>query len=247
MSKGIPHAAVRNALVGLAITAILPAMAHAADPNAPRDPNAPTVKNDTATRTPVQSAPTPARPALRTPASFTPQMPLHEAIDILRNCTNPPLGIIVLWRDLDAAGVYRDTPIGIDGLPGLRVGQYLDMLVLSLSAGASDKIGYTVHHGVITIATITALPAPKRITRVYDIRDLTAPPSNASIPMMGYGGMYGGQMMGLNGGYGGGLGTGYGMGSSSMPGGAYGSAGFPGVIGNSYGRTRARSSGPRGR
>ena len=216
--------------------AILPAMAYAADLNAPA-----------AGKTlPAQA---PVRPAPRTPASFTPQMPLSEAIDILRNSTSPPLNLIVLWRDLDAVGVYRDTPIGIDGLPGLRVGQYLDMLVLSLSAGASDRIGYVVHHGVITIATTTALPATKSITRVYDIRDLTAPPSNPSLPMMGYGGMYGGQMMGLNGGYGGGLGMGYGMGSSNRPGGygSYGSAGFPGGVGNSYGSTRIRSYGARGR
>jgi hypothetical protein len=179
-------------------------------------------------------------------------MPLSEAITILRTCTTPPLNLVVLWRDLDNAGIYRDTPIGIDGIPGLRVGQYLDLLVLSLSAGAADKIGYSVHQGVITIATTSSLPAPRHVTRVHDVRDLVAPPSTGFGGMgfggMGYGGMYGGQMMGLGGSYGGGLGTGYGLGSSYLPGGGLsGPGGFPGAVGNSYGGTRARSGVPRGR
>jgi hypothetical protein len=178
-------------------------------------------------------------------------MPLGEAIDILRNCTTPPLNIVVLWRSLDSVGIYRDTPIGIDGLPGLRLGQYLDLLVLSLSAGTSDKIAYTVHGGIITIGVITVLPAPRQVTRIYDISDLTAPPANYTLPPMGFGGgMYGNQMMGLTGGYGGGLGTAYGMGSPYLPGGSYGSnavGGLPGLIGSTYGGTRTRSGVPRSR
>jgi len=158
-------------------------------------------------------------------------MPLSEAVDILRNCTTPPLNIVVLWRSLDGAGVYRDTPIGLDGLPGLRVRQYLDMLVNSLSAGSLDKVGYTVQGGVVTIGTLAALPAPKFVTRVYDIRDLTAPPANYGLPMMGFGGMYGNPMMGAGG---------YGMGVSSMPGGSYIPGGIQGVVGNVSG---ARSPG----
>jgi len=192
------------------------------------------------------------RPAVRTPASFTPQMPFSEAVTILRTCTTPPLNLVVLWRDLEGAGIYRDTPIGIDGIPGLRVGQYLDLLVLSLSAGASDKIGYAVHQGVITVARTSSLPAPRYVTRVHDVRDLVAPPSTGFNSMgfggMGYGGMYGNQMMGLGGSYGGGLGTGYGLGSSYFPGGGLtGPGGLPGLVGNSYGGTRARSGLPRGR
>lgn len=256
MSSEFSHARARPAWVLSALVAALPALAYAGDPKALPDPNARATRKDVAARTPVQTSPKPpVRPAARTPASFTPEMPLSEAIDILRNCTNPPLSIVVLWRSLDGAGIYRDTPIGIDGLPGLRVGQYLDALVLSLSAGALDKIGYSIHGGVITIATTAALPVSRYTTRVYDISDLTAPPSNPSFPPlgfggMGYGGMYGNQMMGLGGGYGGGLGTGYGMGSPSLPGGFYGangSRGLPGLVGSAYGGTRTRSGVPRGR
>ncbi len=233
MSKGIPQVAVRNTWVWLAITVLLPAVMHAADPSAPPGRDAKAVKPATAQPS-VQPPPRPAvRPAGRTPASFTREMPLGEAVDILRNCTIPPLPIVVLWRDLDSAGIYSDTPIGIDGLPGLRIRQYLDMLVASLSAGAPAKVDYVVNRGVITIATTSALPVPKQITRVYDISDLTAPPSSASFSPMGFGGMgygsYGGQMMGP--------GMGYGMGSSYMPG-RYGIGGAenpPGLIGGSTG------------
>lgn len=248
MSNGIPHAAMRIVWALLIIMAALPGMACAAPPN----PNVSALEKSAAVRPATPPARgLPAQSTVQTPASFTPHMPLGEAIDILRNCTTPPLNIVVLWRSLEGAGIYKDTPIGIDGLPGLRVGQYLDLLVLSLSAGASDEIAYTVRGGVITMGTTSVLPASKQMTRVYDIRDLTAPPSNPSLaPMglggMGYGGMYGNQMMGLAGGYGGGLGAGYGMGSTYMPGGLTGSAGRPNGIGGLYGGTRTRSV-PRGR
>jgi len=253
MSKGnLPGN--RNTPLTLVIIASLVAAAYAADPNAPPDPNA-----SSGAKRPVAKASTtppvskPAPPAKRTPASFTRDMSFGEAIDILRNCTTPPLNIVVLWKEVgENAGIYKDTPIGIDGIPGLRVGQYLDLLVLSLSAGASDKIGYAVHQGVITVARTSSLPAPRYVTRVHDVRDLVAPPSTGFNSMgfggMGYGGMYGNQMMGLGGSYGGGLGTGYGLGSSYFPGGGLtGPGGLPGLVGNSYGGTRARSGLPRGR
>ena len=255
MSRGIPHAIVRNTWVGVAVATLLPVVVHAAASNTSPAPNETTIaaKADAArqpakpptpssaipekTNTAPKTAPSPAKPVLRagvrTPASFTQEMPLSEAIDILKNCTNPPLPIVVLWRDLDGAGIYRETAIGIDGIPGLRLSQYLDLLVLSLSAGATADIGYTVHHGVITIASTSALPATKPITRVYDITDLVSPPSSP-FPPMGFGGMYGGQMMGPAGSYGGGLGMGYGMGSSYTPGTAYGrnrAGGLPGIVG----------------
>jgi hypothetical protein len=233
MSTGIPQAAVRNTWAWAVVMALLPAMARAGAPSAPPDPNAnskPAVKADAAQPSKQPQSKPVLRPGVRTPASFTREMPLSEAIDILRNCTDPPLPIVVLWRDLDSAGIYQNTPIGIDGIPGIRLRQYLDLLAASLSAGAPAEVGYVVHHGVITIATTTALPASKQITRVYDVSDLTAPPSNPFMPM-GYGGLYGGQMTGPAGGYGSGLGMGNGRGSSYMPGGYNGAGGLPGLLG----------------
>jgi hypothetical protein len=168
-------------------------------------------------------------------------MPLGEAIDILRNSTTPPMNIVVLWRDLENAGVYRDTPIGIDGVPGLKVGQCLDLLTASLSAGASVKLGYVVRNGAVVVATTDGLPAPQMMARVYDISDLVAEPARYALPPFGFGGMgYGRAIMGSAGGYGGAFG-GYGPGASYLPGNSYGANGIrslPGFVGSTYGGTR---------
>jgi hypothetical protein len=240
----------------LVIIAFLATAGYAAEPNKPPDPNASAAGKKSVAkalaRSPVSK---PAPPAKRTPASFTRDMSFSEAIDILRNCTTPPLNIVVLWKEIEEnAGIYKDTAIGIDGIPGLRVRQYLEMLVLSLSGGASAKLGYAVNNGVVTIATIDSLPVPKRVTRVYDISDLVAEPANYFFPPMGFGmgfggpmmgqfGGYGGPMMGQFGGYGGGLGGGYGYspGMSYVSTGPYGptrDAGLSGVVGSVNGRTR---------
>jgi hypothetical protein len=113
----------------------------------------------------------------------------------------------VLWRPLNSAGVYADTPIGIDGVAGLRASQILDLLALSLSAGASAKIGYVVDKGVITISTTDTLPTPKPVARIYDVSDLVAPPARYSLQSMGFGMGYAGSMTPL-GGYPGNLGAG---------------------------------------
>lgn len=237
MSQRIQHATVRSAWIGVVLVTLSSTVVYAVTTASPTPTANATVKpNGVQPLKPPDIKPV-LRPAARTPASFTRDMPLSEAIEILQNCTTPPLPIVVLWRDLDGAGIYHDTPIGIDGIPGLRLSQYLDMLVLSLSAGASTEIGYRVHRGVIMIASTPALPVSKQITRVYDIRDLTSPPSNP-FPMMGFGGLYGGPMMGTGGGSGG-PGMGYmGMGSSYMPGGGYGMTGLGGFPGAAGGVTR---------
>ena len=160
------------------------ACALAAEPNSPPAPAGPPAP----TRPSVATAPSVAPPTARTgvnpaprqkktPASFTRDMPLSEAIDILRNATTPPLNIVVYWKDLRTnAEIYRETPIGFDGLPGLRLGQSLEILLTSLSATSPTRIDYTVDHGVIVIATANALPVRRRASRVYDITDLAAPP-----------------------------------------------------------------------
>ena len=48
----------------------------------------------------------PRRTVRANPATFTPEMPFGEAIQILRNSTRPPLNIIVLWKEIgDNAGI----------------------------------------------------------------------------------------------------------------------------------------------
>lgn len=112
------------------------------------------------------------------PSSFTPDMTFEEAINILRNSTVPKLNIAVLWKDLEQnADIYRDTPIGIKGVSKVPLRTHLKLLLLSVSAGGSDKLGYVVDDGVIIIATQDSLPK-KMKTRVYDITDLVSAPAN---------------------------------------------------------------------
>lgn len=147
------------------------------------------------------------------PSSFKPEMPFREAINILRNCTTPPLNIVVLWRDLsENADITQVTPIGMDGVSGVSLKTHLNLLLMSLSSGSLTPLGYIIDDNVIIIGTKDRLPK-KMVTRLYDISDLTAPPS------------MGGMMPGM--------GMGIGMGMGMMP---YGTNGIPGGI-QQYGNT----------
>ena len=136
-----------------------------------------------------------SRAMLMDPSTFTPQMPLSEAVDILRNSTSPRLNISVLWKDLEEnADIYPDTPIGIDGVTGVSLSRHLKSLVDGISGGAREKLGYVVEDGVIVIATLPSLPK-RMVTRAYDITDLVGQPSTG-FPQFGFG-MPGMGMMGL--------------------------------------------------
>ncbi len=156
------------------------------------------------------------------PSSFKPDMPFSEAIDILRNSTFPRLNIVVLWKDLEEnADIYRETPIGTDGLSRVPLRTHLKILLMSVSAGGAEKLGYVVDEGVIIIATRSSLPR-KVVTRIYNITDLVSAPANYRLRPgfgmpFGFGGMPNGGMMPFGG-------TGFtGQGSYSSPNrGAYG-------------------------
>jgi hypothetical protein len=166
----------------------------------------------------AQKKTAPAKPT-KTPLSFRPDMPLREAVDILRNSTVPPLNIVVLWKDLDEkADITEDTPIGITGIPGATIKTHLNLLLLSLSTGGIAKLGYTIEDGVIIIATKDSL-AQKMVTRTYDISDLVAPPSGTMMPGIGMG-------MGI------GMGIGMGMPFGGMM--PYGMNGMLGGISSAY-------------
>jgi hypothetical protein len=139
----------------------------------------------------VVKKPKKARPthSALTPAAFTPEMPLEEAIDIIRHTTHPPLNIVVLWKDLaNNADIYRDTAIGMEGVSGVRLRTLLDLLLTAVAGGNSVKLGYTIRHGVITIRTRHTI-RPKPQTRVYDVSDLVHPPANYFFPWLGLGNM----------------------------------------------------------
>lgn len=113
------------------------------------------------------------------PSAFTPQMPLVDALDILRDSTEPRLKIVVLWNDLaQNADVHRYTPIGIDGLSGISLGMSLELLLMSVSATSAAKLDYVVKSGVIIIATKYSLPREEMVTRIYNVSCLVHKPAD---------------------------------------------------------------------
>lgn len=102
---------------------------------------------------------------------FTPNMSFAEAIEQIKHCVEPPLPIVVIWKDLyDNADIERTTPINMDELSGVSPKAALKLLLASVSGGY-DRLGYIVEDGIIMIATVDSLP-DKFETRVYDISDL---------------------------------------------------------------------------
>jgi len=188
-------------------------------------------------------------------SALTPVMTLSEAIEELKNSVEPPLKIVVLWRDLsESATIEPDTPINMDGIPAIRLGTGLENLLKAVSGGFVD-LDYVVQNGVITIATVDSLPS-KMVTRVYDVTDLLGQPAQFRMGMLGMGmmggGMGGGYGGGGMGGYGGGMGGyggggmggggyggggmgGYGGGMGGYGGGGYGGGGYGGMSGGGYG------------
>jgi hypothetical protein len=102
---------------------------------------------------------------------FTPGMSFAEAIEQIKYCVDPPLPIVVIWKDLlDNADIDRTTPIEMDAISGVSPGAALRLLLASVSGGY-DRLGYIVEDGIIMIATVESLPE-RWETRVYDIADL---------------------------------------------------------------------------
>ncbi|MCH8217798.1 MAG: hypothetical protein IH892_13625, partial [Planctomycetes bacterium] len=72
-------------------------------------------------------------------STLSPETSVREAVELLRNSVDPPLKIVVLWRDLeDNAEVDPDGPVEMDSLADVRLGTALDSLVLALGAGFYD-------------------------------------------------------------------------------------------------------------
>lgn len=171
--------------------ALFTSIAFCADPNSKSASAKSQVKKQSQKQTAQVTKP---RPTM-SPSSFTPDMPLREAIEILRNSTVPPLNISVLWKDLEEnADITQDTPIGINGVTGVTLKTHLNLLLAALSAGGLAELGFTVDSGVIIIATKKSL-SKKLVSRTYDIADIVAPPSGTTMGMgMGMGMMPYGNM-----------------------------------------------------
>ncbi len=111
-------------------------------------------------------------------SQLSPTMPFSEAIEILKNSVDPPLNIVVLWRELlDNAEIERGTEINMDGMHQVRLGMALELLLKAVAGNSADLV-YVVNDGVITITTIDSLSSWME-TRVYDIPGFFHPAGDA--------------------------------------------------------------------
>ena len=108
---------------------------------------------------------------------LTPEMPVAEAFDHIKNAVSPPLPLVVMWKELlDNCEIEPTTPIDMEGLPEARLRVNLKALVEAIGGG-SFKVSYQVEDGVVivrdaerqTVQTPPAVPT----TRI-DIQDLAA-------------------------------------------------------------------------
>jgi len=104
-------------------------------------------------------------------SELQPEVSASEGFDIIRNVVDPPLNIVVLWKDLlDMGDIEPTTPIDMDGLPEIKLGTAFESLLQALGGGFT-QLDYMVESGVIKVGTVGAIPK-KLVTRIYDVSDL---------------------------------------------------------------------------
>jgi len=110
-------------------------------------------------------------------SALNPQMPLQEAIALLKNSVEPPLQIVVLWNVLAPINVDPTTEVGIDGLPNVRLETALDLLLKNI-VSTGPKVVYRIEGEVIVIGPESKLqesPASREPPQVeIDVRTLAA-------------------------------------------------------------------------
>ena|GEM_PF-847906 len=100
------------------------------------------------------------------------EMPFSEAIQVLKGSVDPPLKVVVIWRDLyENADIEPTTPINMEGLTQISLGAALELLLKSVSSSTGIGLRYAVKTGVITIGTDQTV-RPTLETRIYEIGGL---------------------------------------------------------------------------
>lgn len=105
----------------------------------------------------------------RTPVRFN-ESPFENVVQFLQAVTL--LNIDVDWASMDALSVQRDKPITLN-LTNVPIRTVLDKVCEKVSPGTdiSQRIGWAVNDGVLTIAAEEALRKNTQLV-IYDIRDL---------------------------------------------------------------------------
>ncbi len=108
-------------------------------------------------------------------SGLTPEMPVREAVELLRNSVDPPLQIVVLWRDLEEnAEIEPVSPIQMDGLADVKVRTALEALLEVLGAGTYE-LSYRVGDNVVTVGTTETLGMRGRLVFIPPVEvDLQA-------------------------------------------------------------------------
>ncbi len=124
-------------------------------------------------------------------SALTEETTFSEAIEMIKNSVSPALKIVVLWRDLsDNAYVEQDTPINVTMPGSVKISVALKLVLGSVSGGFAE-LDYAIKDGIITVATVDALPNRMEI-RQYSIAELLGKPANFITDMdtseMGYSG-----------------------------------------------------------
>ncbi len=120
-------------------------------------------------------------------------MTLEQALEVLRNSTKPPLKMVVLWGQLEKAGIERIKPVSMEGLSGAKLGTAL-RFVLDSASSENGQLDYWIKDGVIIVGLKASKPNDK-VTQFYNVCDVTAAPSNPYGAMGGYN-SFGNQMGG---------------------------------------------------
>lgn len=108
-------------------------------------------------------------------SAMTQTTPLAEAFEILSRSVEPPLRIVILWRDVyENANLEPTTPVEMDGLADMPLGTALDCLLDAISDPLypENPVEFAMDRGVIVVATRAGLPKKKMETRVYDLPPL---------------------------------------------------------------------------
>jgi hypothetical protein len=90
-------------------------------------------------------------------SALNPQMPLNDAVELLKKSVDPPLNIVVLWKDVETnLLVQPSSPTNFEGSPRTKLRTALDLLVKGLYDGSAKPM-WKIRDDTIVIGTAATL------------------------------------------------------------------------------------------
>lgn len=85
-------------------------------------------------------------------SALAPAMPFSEAVELLENAVEPPLPIVVLWKELQqSSGIDSTTAIEMDGLSSIRLETALKMVLEAVGGGQRPAVSYQIDNDVVVV------------------------------------------------------------------------------------------------